>query len=289
MKEGQAMPAEAGSLRRALKVDLHRSVISSSFALTVMILILWLAMNSAQYLTSETFLRFCLPESIVNYATTSASTFSSLVLVIAAIPYAWSYCQDKDSGFLIQAEQRIGLRIYGLSRVFSVAVSAFLAAVLAMGLFTVFVHTQFRGEESRESLANTLAYMTLVAEGNTGLYYLIRFTVTGLTCSMGAVLGLMITAYFPSVYLAYLMPLMAYYFWEIAGPWAEFGWYHLVRDILCLSEKPNTGWLSAVNVLFWQPLPDDIPAFFLAAGELLALITLFGFLFCRKLRKEQSE
>ena len=113
------------ALGRALRVDLHRSVCSRPFFVTVALLFTWLVANCGRHLTSQTSRRVLSAAEMLNYTLTGTLSLVELVLAIAAVAYAWSYCHDRSSGFFLQAVERVGLPAYGAARAIAVAVSAF--------------------------------------------------------------------------------------------------------------------------------------------------------------------
>lgn len=256
-------------LTRALKVDLRRSVCSETFLLSIGAVLAWLLLGCLKMLLDPRLRRGYSAEMVLAITTTDNFGFMTLILAISAISFAWSYCQDKDSGFLEQTVQRVGTLPYSVSRVIATVLSAFLGTVIALGLFTGFLFTQFRGEGGTQNIG--WPYMATAAEGKRGLFLFYRFTLTGLTSAVAAVFGLMTTAYLPNVYLAFLSPLIAYEF------------YNIIFHILRIKIK----WLSLGGMMFGCLGENDASSFFIGAAGLLALTALFGFLFCRKLRKEQ--
>lgn len=87
------------ALGRALRVDLHRSVCSRPFFVTVALLFTWLVANCGRHLTSQTSRRVLSAAEMLNYTLTGTLSLVELVLAIAAVAYAWSYCHDRSSGF----------------------------------------------------------------------------------------------------------------------------------------------------------------------------------------------
>ena len=96
------------ALGRALRVDLHRSVCSRPFFVTVALLFTWLVANCGQHLTSQMSRRVLSAAEMLNYTLTGTLSLVELVLAIAAVAYAWSYCHDRSSGFFLQAVERWG-------------------------------------------------------------------------------------------------------------------------------------------------------------------------------------
>ena len=131
----------AGALGRALRVDLRRSVCAPLFFFTVLLLFSWLVFNSGKYLNSEMYRRTNCMAEILNYTLTGTLTLAELVLAIAAVTYGWSYSRDRACGFFSQAVARVGTPAYSVARAVSVALSAFLAGVVALGLYLLFLTT----------------------------------------------------------------------------------------------------------------------------------------------------
>lgn len=259
------------ALGRALRVDLRRSVCSLLFFFTVLLLFAWLVFNSGEYLNSEMYRRTNCMAEILNYTLTGTLTLAELVLAIAAVTYGWSYSRDRACGFFSQAVARVGTPAYSVARAVSVALSAFLAGVVALGLYLLFLTTLHLPGPNPNGLGNRIAYLELVSEGRSGLYFMIRILIVGLTCSFAAEFGLMVTAFCPNAYMALLSPVLLYYFQEVLG--------------LLIHMPPK--WFL-VRVMFGQTHEDPIQSFWWAASYLVLGTVLFGVAFCRRIRKEQE-
>ena len=169
------------ALGRALRVDLHRSVCSRPFFVTVALLFTWLVANCGQHLTSQMSRRVLSAAEMLNYTLTGTLSLVELVLAIAAVAYAWSYCHDRSSGFFLQAVERVGLPAYGAARAIAVAVSAFLAAVAALAAFLLLLAALRLPEPDLHDLRDGIAYLDLVARGKPMLYFTVRIVITN-TC-----------------------------------------------------------------------------------------------------------
>ncbi len=75
---------------------------------TVALLFTWLVANCGQHLTSQMSRRVLSAAEMLNYTLTGTLSLVELVLAIAAVAYAWSYCHDRSSGFFLQAVERWG-------------------------------------------------------------------------------------------------------------------------------------------------------------------------------------
>lgn len=266
------------ALGRALRVDLRRSVLSGAFLLTVALMLAWMCFNSAHYLFNpDRWSQVSAPKMLFN-ATCTSLGLAPLLFAIATVPYAWSFLQDRESGFENQAVERVGFWAYGFSKVLSVALSAFLAAAVAIGLFAVAL--SFLGlPETHRSAEGEGGYLAFAASGHAVGYYLARITVTGLSCSLASVFGLMMTAMIPNVFVGLLAPLVGYYL------------YTVVHMILCLIT--HSVWISRAfslsGVLFDQTFESPGFSLLWASVLLLTMTALCAKGFLGRLRKELGQ
>ena len=114
------------ALGRALGVDLRRSVLSGAFLLTVVLMLAWMCFNSAHYLFNPIRWGQISAAKMLFNATCTSLGLAPLLFAIATVPYAWSFLQDRESGFENQAMERVGFWAYGFAKILSVALSAFL-------------------------------------------------------------------------------------------------------------------------------------------------------------------
>lgn len=107
-------------------MDLRRSLLSGAFFLTVALMLAWMCFNSAHYLFNPAmWSQISAPKMLFN-ATCTSLGLAPLLFAIATVPYAWSFLQDRESGFENQAVERVGFWAYGFAKVLSVALSALL-------------------------------------------------------------------------------------------------------------------------------------------------------------------
>lgn len=193
------------SFFRSLSVDLKRSIFSRSFLTMIVLLFVMQFLNTISTVTTHLIVGTSW-EYLLDRAFNG--DFTEMVFCIAATGYAWSYCVDHKSGFFQQAVQRVGIRSYCLSRIVSVAVSAFLATVVSMGLFVLFSMALTSGNIVDKSYYRNMGYMDLVADGKSGLYFAVSCTHMGLACSAIALTGLVVSAYTPNTYMTVFAPLL---------------------------------------------------------------------------------
>lgn len=265
------------ALGRAMGVDLRRSVLSGAFLLTVALMIAWMCFNSAHYLFNpDRWSQVSAPKMLFN-ATCTSLGLAPLLFAIATVPYAWSFLQDRESGFENQAVERVGFWAYGFSKILSVALSAFLAAAVAIGLFAVAL-SLLGLPETHHSAEGEGGYLAFAASGHAVGYYLARITVTGLSCSLASVFSLMMTAIIPNVFVGLLAPLVGYYLYTVL---------HMV-----LSFIPHARWIYQAfwlnGILFNQTF--DSPGFSLlwSTVVLMTMTALCAKGFLGRLRRERG-
>lgn len=258
------------ALRRMLRVDLHRSIVSPRFLFACILTLAWLTVNASDYVLKDTFLDISPMALVLNAATISTYHFGDLIFAISAVTYAWSYCQDAESGFFLQAVQRVGLGRYCLARILTVCISAILTAFTAMTVFVLYLLTLNLPPEDAFILEGGQAFLTIAGRYGFIPYFLVRLTVTGLTCALAAMFGLMVSSFISNVYLAILSPISALYIFKI------------IFNILGI--RDNKWYLNIVA--FGQAFPDDWKSFLWAVCYLLILIVACGCVFYRRLQKE---
>lgn len=258
---------------RALRVDLRRAVCGKPFFLAVFLFLAWQFLNCTVILPSSFFWTDSSNTNIVYvlaFALTDGTAFAALLLPIGAVPYAWSFLQDRESGFETQAVERVGRRPYGAAKVVSAGLSAFLAAAVAIVLFIAVLYLIGMEEFPWYPLDNSL-YYRLAVEWGVYFYYLARIAVTGLGAALAAVFALTVSAFVHNAYVALLSPLLCYYAYQIL-----------------LGLMPNSRLFSLQFILFNQPLSNAGFSLLWSVAFLLMLTALCGRLFLWRVKKEDG-
>ncbi len=200
------------SCLRAIRVDLRRAVITPRFILAILLSLSWSLFNGI----FDIFLNHSMSATgipyVINQALTGDFGLGMLILSISAVPYSTSYLTDRDSNFFRYAVNRIGLRVYGLSKIIAVSIAAYLASIISNGLLLAILSLTgaphvISGEENYLSGC----YLDLVYLYGPVVYYSVRFTIAGLSCSMAAIFALMVSTLIPNSYVCLISPLVAYY------------------------------------------------------------------------------
>ena len=237
--------------------------------LTVFLFLAWQWMNCASVMPSTFIFSQNSIVRILSYAL-SMGYFNVLLLPIGAVPYAWSFLQDRESGFETQAVERVGARAYGVAKVVSTGLSAFLAAAVAIVLFIAILYLGGMAEFPHHPLDNS-QYYSLATEFGVLPYYLAHIVLAGLGAALAAVFALTVSAFVHNAYVALLSPLLVFYAYQIL-----------------LGFIPNSRLFSLQLILFEQPLPDAGFSLLWAVVYLLTLMALCGRLFLWRMKKEDG-
>lgn len=246
------------SLLSALKVDLHRSLLTYSFLLTVALLFF---MQLLEFFPQYIFQGATLHCWQYELALAHREGIPSMILFLGTICYSWSYCLDKDSGFYVQAARRVGVGAYCASRIVATALSAFLAGVLADGLFTLLLLALRLDSTIPSYMANSSTYMALASSGQTGLFLLLRYVHTGMVCATVAVMGLSASTFIKNTYVIIFLPYLV---------------YELFSLVTTVWDLPGAG---IVDVIFGHRYPDQMQSFWYMLRVLLLLIVFFSIIF----------
>ena len=273
VSQGSCRVGPVKALGRALTVDLRRALVSGRFLLTVGLLLLWQLFNCSGTLLSANEWTESSVVYAFNFAISNQEVLADLLLPLAALPYAWSFLQDRESGFELQAVERVGARAYGLAKLLSVGAAAFLAVAAAMFLFLAGLYAMGMETLPGYPLNNNQHY-AIASAGHVGLFYLVRITIAGLTGSLAAVFALTVSSFLSNSYVALLAPLLGFYTSQV------------LHSLLI----PRLSAFRLDFVFFYQPIAGSASFSFLwSAVYLLTLTALCARLFLWRLRKEAGE
>lgn len=256
-------------IRRAVKVECKRAVFSSTFCSAVLLLLAWQYANTLHALPNRVFWMQADIVTTFNTAVSAVESMGRLLLPIAAVIYSWSGELDKQSGFKTAAAQRVGVRAYGVAKVVAVALSAFLAVVLAEMLLVMVLAAMGMPALPRYPLDNT-QYLLLAQRSVVG-FILVRQMISGMAACLSAVFALMAGAFLHNRLAAMLTPLLGYYFWDVIGSILNIHFQGYYMEI----------------VLFLQPFQDPVFSAIWAVVYTLTLTVLCGRAYCRKLEMEE--
>lgn len=256
------------TILRVAKAEFRRGLRSASFISQIILLLIWMGMNLLPIMTNEQILHISCWQDLLSHATTNEYYFADLVLLLGTVSFSWSFLEDRESNFLRQVLQRIPLRDYCLAKLLTVSILSFLAAVAAIWVFVLLL--QLLPLTSADNLMGfTNEYLPFVAQGQSLLYLLARCILTGLSCSLAAVVALATSAWINNLFVAVLFP---------------FIFYQFLGLVLALSNSQNILELY----LFQRPLDDPLASLAMASAGLLIGIALAGLCFYNGVVKERD-
>lgn len=266
---------------RAVRVDLHRAVVSRRFLLTVGLMLAWLTMNGGTEIFIYGFLYKAGIPSVFNSAITGSHGWGMIVLSMATMPYATSFLTDQETGFCYHAINRVGFHAYAIARVISVGLSAFLAIVTAAGVFLLGLCLSGAPIDTIPGNGQSFngIYTDFVLQVGPWCYFLVRFVLSGLSVAMAAVFALCVSTFIPNPYVVLLAPLILYYGWDAIMTI----FYHISGGTIRFVK-----YFAMINNITFQVSPNNGFSFVWSTTFLLTLTALSGRCFVRRLRKEQG-
>lgn len=144
----------------------------------------------------------------------AASDYTPFAALFCTIPYAWSFCDDYNSGYLKGITARIGAKKYSLQRCLVVMLSG---GLLMAAIFLI-VHLVCAGlanlpetEETAAFLSRTIwARMNLLFAANGLVLSALRVLLAFLFGSVWALAGLTVSVFLPNRYVTLIAPFVVY-------------------------------------------------------------------------------
>lgn len=144
----------------------------------------------------------------------ASSDFTPFAALFCVIPYAWSFCEDYNSGYIKDIISRIGIKKYSLQRCFVVMLSGgmlmatvFLTVILVCAGLANMPETS----ESAAFLKRTIwADMDLLFVGNGAVVACFRVLLAFLFGSVWALIGLLISIFITNRYITLIAPFVVY-------------------------------------------------------------------------------
>lgn len=201
---------ENGAFRRALKLELKRALCSVRFLLAIMMMLVWLCLNACEAVKTFDHAVFAGVPILIRLGMDGQMSTGPVILAIAAVPYAFSYLSELECGFYQQYIQRVGVTVYGTSKVIATAISAFFMGALSLGAYIALLSAMGIPHHVRYDEVQ-YTYAVLAATRGPGWYYAIMILRTGLVCSQAAVFALMVMTWIHSSYVGFFAPIIGYY------------------------------------------------------------------------------
>ncbi|MCB5935769.1 hypothetical protein LI012_10430 [Caldibacillus thermoamylovorans] len=172
--------------------------------------------------------------------------FKKLTVLFAALPYVSSFCSDWKYQYIKPVVIRTGVKRYTWSKIFTCFLSGLLTVFCGLLLF-LFILSLKMPLFPTEHIENIVGppYSPLI-EGNFPILYLIlKSFVFSMAAALWAVVGLTVSAFIPSHFVAIATPVIASYVLEeltsIFPKWLNL--YRLTRSADVLQQGPLVSFL----------------------------------------------
>lgn len=248
------------------RAEFRRGIQTPYFLTQILLMLLCMGMNILVDLMGD--FSYCW-QMLLSSACTRIEYFAELFLIIGAVSFAWSYNEDRATGFLRPILQRVDVWLYCWAKFLTVAILSFLASTIALILFALLVQLLPLVPPDttwmREAGSN---YLSFVGQGQSLSFFLARCLITGLTCSLSAVVSLAVSAWVDNLFVILMAPFLMFHIWER------------------LIELLQVWKLSCYPLLFGQILEDPGASVLRASLILLTAIVIVGESFVFRAGKE---
>lgn len=141
--------------------------------------------------------------------TANIGKFTVLMPSVACLGYVGGYAADVRSGYIKFERLRTNLMSYCVSKCIAAYISAVCAVALGMICFTailMLMGAPFIDDDTIKMLGNSKTMRLLIGEGRSGLFWAIKVFFRAISCGAYAMLGLMLSAFIPNVFILRVMP-----------------------------------------------------------------------------------
>lgn len=135
---------------------------------------------------------------------------------LAALPYAHSFADEYQTGYLWQSMPRQGVIPYALHKFMSVTLAGALSVGLGMALFAVLVSILYLPSDPASNPALILPLEDTIWRNLYGVwgglpFFIVQIILAMLFAMVWSGVGLLISAFIPNRYMAVAAPLVVYY------------------------------------------------------------------------------
>lgn len=192
--------------------------------------------------------------------------YRKLLPVFGALPFTANFADEWKSGVTLGCALRRGVKKYAAANVLFCAVTSLLTVVLGMMLY-VWIYSFFIPLYGEYNNPNTFLLGGLLTGGLGWLYMLFQIFIFACSCSMWAVMGMLLSALMPNKYVAIASPFVASYIVE--------------RITLQFPQRLNL-WLLSLGAMEWK---SDSAGVLYTVGIFAAISAVCGILFYIVVRK----
>jgi hypothetical protein len=187
-----------------LLVDLQRSLFSVRFFVAVFGYAFLLCLNIPSNIWPNDFY------AVFAYAYKPG--FYMFFPLCATIPYATSYLTDCSNGYIKNIIHRIDTKKYSISRCIVVALSGFLAIILATVIFIVYIALRF--SYVADNGVDYSGWDELISNGHGIEYILIKMLMTAICGSTFSIIALTVSLKIKNTFFILAFPTILYYAWN---------------------------------------------------------------------------
>jgi hypothetical protein len=207
-----------------LKSDFKRSFCSPKFFIAVLLIPImcfvilgndivksWLQEDKNHIYTSDTLYYLDL---LFNF-----SQFRQILLVISAIPFVTSFCNDWNNKYVMPLAVRSGIKRYSISKITTIFLSSF--AVIFLGL-TIFILIISINSPFINLQSGNTAYMIIeknfygdILKSSPLMLFITRLSITAVSSASWCTFALTVSALLPNKFLALGAPFIGFYFYNI--------------------------------------------------------------------------
>lgn len=149
------------------------------------------------------------------YIVAHVQGFSMLSVIFATMPFATSFCTDWNTQFIRPTIIRTTIKNYGISKVFTTALSGGSAVALGEVLFILLLRLYLPlVDRQGHMFANAVSdpvYGSLLSGGNYAAYFASRILLAFFAAAFFAVLALWISTYITNVFVTLASPILSFY------------------------------------------------------------------------------
>ena len=192
------------NFRRAMRMDSYRCLQSPLFYMTIVLLWGVWSFDQIQELLSPAGI---IPVIFYFHWRSSSS-------LLAALPFATSFCEDYRNRFLWYSIQRTNIRAYAWAKTFSTMFYTFLANMIATISFIGILLLRFPligNSENVLSYASIAPYGALLLGKNPFMYFICVAVCESLFMGLLATIALTISCVLPDFFVTLAMPIICYY------------------------------------------------------------------------------
>ena len=166
------------------------------------------------------------------------SMFQKLLLVLAAIPFVGSFCDEWNDGYIGNVVLRCGVKKYARAKIWSCALSSFLTMFLGITLYVLILSIKYK-------LFNYIDYKSDVYADLINIsplmYTYTNITIFSLGMSVWCVLGMVVSVYIPNKFVALSSPIiLSYLLTEVTN---KFPGFINMHSLVTLNLNLNKGML----------------------------------------------